>query len=47
MAASTHSVDESIGDAIIVIDELGEGEASFLGQRVFQGRITQRHVGWE
>lgn len=43
IATSTHAIDECICDAIIIVDESGQGQASLLGQRIFQRKSARRH----
>jgi hypothetical protein len=43
IATSTHAIDEGICDAIIIVDESGQGQASFFSQRIFQRGSARRH----
>lgn len=42
-ATSTHAIDECIRDAIIIVDESGQGQASPFSQRIFQRGSARWH----
>jgi hypothetical protein len=45
VATSTHAIDECICDAIVVVDEAGQGQGTLFGQRIFRRGGTRRHFG--
>lgn len=44
VATSTHAIDKCIRDAVIVVDESGQGQTSLFSQRIFQRGSARRHI---